>query len=180
MFRECLRGYHKDEATTAKEDCLFSGEDFHALFEDRMSELYQLAVLLTANAELAETCLVSAFEGCVNGRAVLRERADHWARHIITKSAIRLVSEAQSRCPEFPSSGCKALSAHGERTALRNVVSLPPLERFAFVLTVLERYSDKETEVLLQIPAQDIREARIRAFQWISQIHLSPALPDTV
>jgi hypothetical protein len=42
---------------------------------------------------------------------------------------------------------------------------LAPLERFVFVMSVLERYSDRECSLLLYCMVKDVIDARSRSLQ---------------
>ncbi|HZW81703.1 MAG TPA: hypothetical protein VFF50_14610, partial [Candidatus Deferrimicrobiaceae bacterium] len=50
---------------------------------------------------------------------------------------------------------------------LRAVLGLEPFERFVYVLTVLEHYSDHDTSLLLGCARRDVIAARARALQQI-------------
>src|SRR5580700_10154647 len=66
-----------------------SREDFHTIFSDHLTELYQLSFLLTRNPARAERCLVSGIEDCVSENRVFREWARSWAKRAIVQNAIR-------------------------------------------------------------------------------------------
>ena len=51
---------------------------------------------------------------------------------------------------------------------LYRVLALENFERFVFVISVLERYSDQECALLLGCSIQDIRETRVRALEHIA------------
>src|SRR5882762_3559879 len=53
---------------------------------------------------------------------------------------------------------------HSERRAIHQPA---PFERFVFVISVLEHYSEHECSVLLGCPRRDVIAARIRALQQI-------------
>jgi hypothetical protein len=50
------------------------------------------------------------------------------------------------------------------------VLGLEEFERFVFVLSVLERYSDQDCSLLLGCSRQDVREARIGALQHVAEL----------
>ena len=50
---------------------------------------------------------------------------------------------------------------------LAAVIELPPFERFVFVLSVLERYSDQECSLLLNTNRGEVTAARTHALQSI-------------
>jgi hypothetical protein len=67
-----------------------SREDFHTIFSEHLTELYQLSFLLTRDPARAERCLVSGIEDCVTENRVFREWARSWAKRTIVQNAIRL------------------------------------------------------------------------------------------
>src|SRR5580692_3137754 len=66
-----------------------SHEDFRAIFNEDLKELYQLSFLLTRDPAKAERCFVSGLEDCVSGNRVFREWARSWAKRTIVRNAIR-------------------------------------------------------------------------------------------
>src|SRR5215472_13524194 len=121
--------------------------DFSRIFAKDMKNLYLLALVLTADSVKAEQCFVSGLDDCITGNQVFREWAQSWARRVVIKNAIRMIAPGR-RKPGFASS-------HHERRAVSNgsrtrrvpvevstIFELPAIERFAFVMSVLERYSD--------------------------------------
>jgi DNA-directed RNA polymerase specialized sigma24 family protein len=55
------------------------------------------------------------------------------------------------------------------------VLELPVFDRFVFVMSVLEGYSDRDCALLLLCSCADVEAARIRAFQQISKVEKSYA-----
>jgi hypothetical protein len=49
------------------------------------------------------------------------------------------------------------------------VLALEPFERFVYVMTVLERYSDQDCSLLLGCARRDVVAARTRAFEQIAR-----------
>jgi len=52
-----------------------------------------------------------------------------------------------------------------EQEEMAAILELRPVERFVYVISVLERYSDQDCSVLLECARRDVVAARIRAFQ---------------
>jgi hypothetical protein len=52
-----------------------------------------------------------------------------------------------------------------EPAEIAAVIALPAFERFAFVMSVLERYSEKECSLLLDCTRADVVAARISALE---------------
>ncbi len=145
--------------------------DFCRLFTEDMNSLYWLSFLLTAEREKAEQCFVAGVEDCVEKNRVFQEWAHSWARRAIIQNATRILQPA----PELVT-GSPRTQASANRTAdlrdlpLAAVVGLSPFERFVFVMSVLERYSDQECKTLLGCTLQDVVSARARALESIAQI----------
>ena len=55
------------------------------------------------------------------------------------------------------------------QATIASVLALEDFDRFVFVMSVLERYPDKECSDLLGCSEQDVREARMRALQQIAE-----------
>ena len=60
-------------------------------------------------------------------------------------------------------------SSSEQDASLKSVQELRPFNRFVFVMTVLESYSDRDCALLLDCSRADVVAARIRAFQQISR-----------
>ena len=144
-----------------------SSDDFRRIFYERTDELYQLSFLLTADHEKAEQCFVSGLENSIKGNRVFKEWARSWARRAVVQCAVRVINptpmEEGSRSIA-DSEGSTPVVEHGEIAA---ILRLRPFERFVYVMSVLERYSDHDCSVLLGCARQDVIAARTRAFQQI-------------
>jgi DNA-directed RNA polymerase specialized sigma24 family protein len=147
-----------------------SREDFHAIFSEHLNELYQLSFLLTRDRAKAERCLVGGIEDCVTGNRVFREWARSWAKRTIVQNAIRELKPRPSHSnspllgPSFP--GMDQLSSGpGGHFPMDAVLGLDDFERFVFVMSVLEHYSEHDCSLLLGCSAREVREARSRALQ---------------
>jgi DNA-directed RNA polymerase specialized sigma24 family protein len=147
-----------------------SRADFGRVFDEDMNSLYLLGFLLTADREKAEHCFVSGLEDAVEGNPVFKEWARSWARRTIIQKAVRVIKP-------WPVDGsASSLAAgNGHHTTLGEerhvemaaILGLEPFERFVYVMTVLERYSDQDCALLLNCTRRDVREARTRAFEQI-------------
>ena len=151
--------------------------DFCRVFDDHLDDLYTLSFLLTANRDKADQCFVSGLEDCLQGNTVFREWAQSWAKRTVIKNAIRLISPSTIaplttsplRNETATATGIpESLSEVG--TPVAAITSLQPFDRFVFVLSVLEKYSDKECSMLLDCPVDKIIDARIRALQRLASV----------
>ena len=130
--------------------------DFCRIFEKDMNRLYLLSFLLAGNESMAEQCFVGGLHIAQEGNLVFKEWAESWARRTIILNAIRMV---RPRLASDPMSG-------GLRRGTDDAVTLPPeisailelpaFERFAFVMSVLEGYSDQECSVHLSCTRNDV------------------------
>lgn len=134
-------------------------DDFYGIFQSEMKPLYLLAFLLTANHEQAERCLVAGLEDSVDGNRVFKEWAHSWARRNIIKNAIREVFPGQSQTIGVTE---PAMPDPGMDPAIAAIARLPPVERFVFVMSGLEGYSDAECASLLRLSRKVVAEVRKR------------------
>lgn len=161
-----------------------SSDDFRLLFEEDMNGLYLLSFLLTADRETAEQCFVSGLEDAVDGNPVFKEWARSWARRMIIVNAVRAINprpaEENGRSnPALISSSSKTVSIE-QQVEIASVLRLEPFERFVYVMTILERYSDQDCSLLLGCTRRDVVAARTRAFERIGSAtasHAGQALP---
>ena len=144
-----------------------SSGDFQRIFYEENDSLHRLSFLLTADREKAEQCFVSGFQESVNGSPVFKEWAHAWARRTIIQNAVRVINPrpVEEHAPSsFDSGGTTPVVEQVETNA---VLQLEPFERFVYVISVLERYSDLDCSVLLGCAERDVIAARIRAFRQI-------------
>ena len=145
--------------------------DFATLFHNHVDELYTLSLLLTADQHKAEHCFVAGLEDCMNGNLPFRDWAESWARRIIIKNAIRMVSPKphENRVAGWPNdSEAPAPVADGLR--LGDITRLASFERFVYVMSVLEGYSARDCSSLLCSTVCEVVEARTRALQQLARI----------
>jgi len=146
-----------------------SSDDFQRVFHEDMNGLYLLSFLLTADHEKAEQCFVSGLEDAVNGNRVFREWARSWARRVIIKNAVKVINPrpvdgSAYSSPVSVNSNGKTLPAE-HQVEIAAVLGLEPFERFVYVMTVLEGYSDQDCSLLLGCARRDVLAARSRALQ---------------
>jgi hypothetical protein len=144
-----------------------SNRDFCRIFHEETGSLYRLSFLLTAERLKAEQCLVSGLEDSLKGSRVFKEWASSWARRAIIQNAVRVINPRlmeKNTSSSFNGSG-RTLAA--EQVEIAAVLDLAPFERFVFVISVLEHYSEHECSVLLGCSRRDVIAARTRALQQI-------------
>jgi hypothetical protein len=152
--------------------------DFKQIFTDDVDSLYLLSLLLTADADTAERCFVEGAEESTKRNYVFKEWARSWARRTIIQCAIRLVAPWEFSATKTRTGTVERvtdkipMALHAEVSA---VLNLDSLERFVFVMSVLERYSDNDCSLLLSRTRRDIATARTRAIQQlVTLLDLAP------
>jgi DNA-directed RNA polymerase specialized sigma24 family protein len=141
--------------------------DFHRIFKEEEDALYRLSFLLTADHEKARQCFVSGLEDSVKGNPVFKEWARSWARRTIIQNAVRLINPrpVEESAPPSVNSGTETVSV--EHVEVGAILELGPFERFVFVMSVVEHYSEHECVILLSCSRRDVIAARSRAIEQI-------------
>ena len=139
-----------------------SGDDFRRVFHEETVGLLRLAFLLTADREKAQHCLVSGLENSLHGSPVFKDWSQSWARRTIIQNAIRAINPRpmEEHVHRSLDGGRRTLAVEQAETAA--VLQLEPFERFVFVMSVLERYSDLDCSLLLGCARREVIGARIR------------------
>jgi DNA-directed RNA polymerase specialized sigma24 family protein len=144
-----------------------SSDDFCRIFSEETTALYRLSFLLTADPQKAEQCFASGLDDSVKGNPVFKEWARSWARRTIIQNAVRLINPRPIEEYARPNLNRSGESLRSEPAGVAGVLELAPFERFVFVMSVLERYSDQECSLLLSCSPRDVIAARSRALQQI-------------
>lgn len=156
--------------------------DFCQIFQHDMNRLYLLSFLLTGDHATAEKCFVLGLEDSKNGNLVFKEWAESWARRSVIANAIRMIHPRPELATADHHFGNEsAFGAHtgtGDALAVATrpqtfsgevmaIIALPTFQRFAFVMSVLEGYSNRETSLLLDCSVIELVAARTHALQQI-------------
>lgn len=155
-------------ATQDNQPANAAAADFCRIFGKDMDRLHLLSLLLTADSQLAEECFVRGLEDALKSNRVFKEWAHAWARRMIIQSAIQMVQPTNA---EEAGASADQIRKDGAATpaAVAAITALPAFERFVFVLSVLERYSDQDCSLLLGSTRAQVIAARSRALQHIAQ-----------
>lgn len=143
-------------------------DDFCRVFRGELDGLYQLSFLMTGDHEKAERCLLAGLEYCYRENHVSRDWALLWAKRTIIQNAIRELRprphrDSLSSAEPIVSYSGSVANIQGDHFKAEAVLALEDLERFVFVISVLERYSDRDCAVLLRCSLLEVRQARIQA-----------------
>jgi DNA-directed RNA polymerase specialized sigma24 family protein len=152
--------------------------DFCRNFVDHVQPLYLLAFLLTGNHTEAEQCFEGAVEDALRANSVFKGWEESWSRRCLILNAIHRVFFGSPEKGGKADRWCK-FDVDSEACALITTLARlgPPLQRFVFVMCVLEGYSERECALLLSRTPRDVVEARLQAFSQLSG--LNPALAKT-
>jgi len=139
-----------------------SHSDFCEVFERDVKSLYLLAFMLTANHQAAEQCFAATMEDTSQAQPVFKGWVRSWVVRSMIKNAINIVSPAALRNGrEVQSWGV----GKDEPVEINAVARLAPLDRFVFVMSVLERYSIRDCALLLDCTATKVARSRTRALR---------------
>src|SRR5216684_2100371 len=159
MFRSeksKLRSFRADYAKHA---------DFCQVFQRDMKPLYLLAFLLTANHKEAERCFALTVEKAFKEPTVFKEWARSWVKRSLIEYAIHIVSSASARTGEKRDLWNAAPHETHREGDIDAVTKLAPLERFVFVMSILERHSNCECALLLGCSINKVAQARRKALR---------------
>jgi DNA-directed RNA polymerase specialized sigma24 family protein len=147
-----------------------SSGDFCRVFYEETDSLYRLSFLLTADSEKAQQCFVTGLENSVNGNPVFKDWARSWARRAIIQNAVRIINPwpTEENAPSESATDGRTLAKGQPEIAA--VLDLAPFERFVFVMSVLEHYSEHECSILLDCSRREVVAARIRALRKIGRV----------
>jgi len=163
----------RSPTSTEKAQAYATSTEFCRVFTENMDSMHLLSFLLTADHMKAEECFVSGLEDCVKGNYVFREWARSWAQRTIIRNAVQMLAPRRNQSTSTPVPGdpvnCKFGRTPEADAAIASILGLEDFERFVFVMSVLERYSDQDCSVLLGCSRQDVRKARMRALQYIAE-----------
>jgi hypothetical protein len=163
----------KPEITALRADYA-NRADFCSVLEKDMKPLYFLAFLLTASHKEAEKCFTAAVEGAFKEYAVFKEWGRSWVKRTLIEKAIEIVSplsDRQTGKRDLWSAGLN--EKHG--VELNAVTEFAPFERFVFVMSVLERHSDRDCSLLLGCNPNKVSQARRNALRRLADF--AGALP---
>lgn len=148
-----------------------SAGDFCRIFDKDMSSLYLLSLLLTGDHEKAELCFVEGLENATNRNRIFKEWARSWARRVIVQNALRIINPRQDDNIGLLNSSSTGgdEKPSSERLEIAAVLRLQSFDRFVFVMSVLEDYSDQDCSILLGCTRRDVLAARTRALQQVGQ-----------
>jgi DNA-directed RNA polymerase specialized sigma24 family protein len=140
-------------------------DDFCDVFEKDTKSLYLLAFLLTANHKESKQCFATTFEEAFKEPAVFKDWVRSWVRRRLIENALEIVSPASGRSRQKRNLWGAEQRETGKECEIDTVTKLAPFERFVFVMSTLERYSNWECSLLLGCSMNKVAQARVRALR---------------
>jgi hypothetical protein len=137
--------------------------DFFRTLTEELHSLYLLSLLLTADDDKAEKCVVSAIGECGEGVGVFMEWASSWARRAVFKQAIQMIRPVPEHPENLTFISRKEAGTSTENKAFATILALRAFERFVFVIQILEGRSEQDCAVLLRCSRRDVMIARVLA-----------------
>ena len=135
--------------------------------------LYLLAFLLTTNHEDAENCFVAAVEQAFKSNTVFKDWAVSWIRRTLITRAIATIFGRSNQDKRRPDRWYEGQNEIG--LTIDAITRLGDRDRFIFVMSVLERYSDHECSLLLGCRLGTVIESRTDALQALPGLNTSGA-----
>ena len=139
--------------------------DLFETFTEEMNSLYLLSLLLTADNNKAELCLVSAMGECLEEIGVSMDWTRSRARRAVLKYAIRMIMPVPEHADSLSFIGLKPPATSAGNNPLAAILALDPFERFVFVISVLEGRSEQDCVILLRSSRRDVMIARVLALK---------------
>jgi DNA-directed RNA polymerase specialized sigma24 family protein len=137
--------------------------DFCDVFRNDTRLLYLLAFLLTANHKESEQCFVSTVEEAFKEQTVFNGWARSWVRRRLIENAIEIVSPAAERNGRKRDLWSAWQRETHRECEIDTLTKLAPFERFVFVMSILERYSNWDCSLMLGCSMNKIAQARMKA-----------------
>jgi len=146
-----------------------SRADFCRALEAELKSLYLLAFLLTANHKRAEECFAAMVDEAFRQETVFKDWVRPWIKSCLIKQAIAMVAPVSASRSEMRDTWRAESNGSGGDDEINAVTQLSPMERFVFVMSVLEHYSRRECSVLLGCGANDVARAQMRALRQLPE-----------
>jgi DNA-directed RNA polymerase specialized sigma24 family protein len=154
MRQQTLGDFRSDYATRT---------DFCNAFTSHTNSFYLLVFLLTTTHAAAERCFVDVTEQAFKPNTVFREWTVSWIRRTLMARAITMVFGEFNRGKQ---SADRWYQGRGESgLAIDAITCLGDLDRFVFVMSVLEGYSVHECSLLLGCSPAAVTESRARTLR---------------
>ena len=138
--------------------------DFCDLFTNDTKHLYLLTFLLIANHQESVQCFASTVDEAFQEPAVFKQWARSWVKRRLIENAIEMVAPVSARNGQkrdlWSPGQCET-----KECEIDMVTKLAAFDRFVFVMSILERYSDWDCALLLGCGMSKVARTRMRALR---------------
>jgi hypothetical protein len=158
---------HKNKRSHEQAAEFATRADFEKIFTEDMHGLHLLSLLLTADQARAEQAFVAGLEDSIHGNPVFRQWARSWSKRAIIKNAIKLVAPTSAQQSSSPQALPSETGDTQADALIACVTRLEPLQRFVFVMAILEGYSTTECAALLACSPHLILSAKAEVLRHV-------------
>jgi hypothetical protein len=137
-----------------------TASDFCETFNREMSSLYLLALLLTGSDDKAERCFISALDACAEETDVVMTWTSIVTRRAIIEHAIQMIRPVPGNEDTF-----SLISPAAQNSPFAGIRALDTFERFVFVMSILEGWSEQDCALRLRCSRRDVVIARLLALK---------------
>jgi hypothetical protein len=130
---------------------------------EQMQSLQLLSLLLTGDPTRAEQCFILAIDEYAEQNGSFVDWGQLRARRAICRHAAEIMQPALNRVDIRTNDCCNGTVAMSECSPFGGILSLDALERFVYVITVLEGQSDRDCADLLRCTDRDVMIGRTLA-----------------
>lgn len=155
--------HHEQQAVANFRSDYARRADFCEVLERDIKLFYLLTFLLTTNHKDTEECLEAVIEDAFRENSVFKGWVRPWVKRCLIKKAAQIVFSHDGRSKERRNLWWEALSAPRVTDVVNAVTGLEALQRFAYVVSVLEGYSAKDCSLLLDCTMQSVVRLRTQA-----------------
>jgi len=127
---------------------------------EQMQSLQLLSLLLTGDPTRAEKCFIAAIDEYAEQDGAFVEWGQLSARRAVCRHAVKIMQPAPDRTDVLTADCCKGDVEMTGSSPFGGILSLDTLERFVYVITVLEGQPDRDCADLLRCTPRDVEIGR--------------------
>ncbi len=146
-------------------------EDFVTSANHQMYSLYLLSLLLTADHDKAEQCVISAIGEYVERIGPFVGWENFLTRRAVIRQAIRMIQPVPEHIDHASFICSEGPATPEDDNPFGAILLLGPFERFVFVMSILEKQSAEECATLLGCSRRDVMMARVLAAASVQQVY---------
>jgi hypothetical protein len=162
--------FRREQSEIVSFRCDYAEEpDFREVLERDIKPFYLLTFLLTASHKKTERCIVYVIEQVFHENGVFKAWVGPWIKRCLIKKAIDLVFSGSGRSDERRDLWFEMPDGSIRRKTVDAITALDGLERFVFVMSILEGYSVKDCSLLLDCTMENAVRMRVEALHELAK-----------